>query len=73
MESCPKLASLIKEVNFLSLMSGCQKSNVPSSIVYSAIGAESLNPQRVTTLNNSSQQLNHLLSAWADGAFPLKK
>ena len=56
-------------------MSG-KSSNVPSSIVYSAIGAESLRIVRAivrTTLNHSPQQLNHLLPVCAGRAYPLEK
>ena len=39
-----------------------KSSNLPSSIVYSTIGAESLKIARAcNNLNHSSQQLNHLL------------
>ena len=39
-----------------------RSSNLPSSIVYSTIGAESLKIVRASNnLNHSSQQLNHLL------------
>ena len=51
-----------------------KSSNVPSTIVYSAIGAESLSLlEQVTPLNHSPQQLNHLLPVSAGRGYPLEK
>ena len=63
------LGSLIKETNFLLLLSKMpdKSSNVPSSIVYFAIGAELL--EQVTTLNHSSQQFSHFLPVWLDSGY----
>ena len=49
-----------------------KSSNVPSSIVYSAIGAESLGIARASN-NPESQQLNHLLPVLAGRGYPLEK
>ena len=52
------LVSLIKQIHFLFLLSECQTSEVmyiPSSIVYSAIGAKSL---RTATASNNSESFS---------------
>ena len=49
-----------------------KSSNVPSNIVYSAIGAESLGIARASN-NPESQQLNHLLPVLAGRGYPLEK
>ena len=51
-----------------------KSSNVPSSIVYSAIGAESLRIARTSNNPESfSTKLNHLLPVWAGRGYPLEK
>ena len=47
-------------------------SNVPSSIVYSAIGAESLRIARASN-NPESPQLEHLLLVWAGRGVSIRK
>ena len=51
-----------------------KSSNIPSSVVYSAIGAESLRIARASNNPESfSKQLNHLLPVWASRGYPLEK
>ena len=49
------LVSLIKEIHFLFLLSECQISNVPSSTVYSVIGAESM---RIARASNNTESFS---------------
>ena len=51
-----------------------KSSNVPSSIVYSVIGAKSLKIARASNNpDHSPQQLNHLLPEWVGRGYQLEK